>query len=185
MSLTAAQLDALVEMLSACLRVRAGEELFGEVIEDRARNIAAALDGDYVMHPRNDDSSPNPISNGLRCGVLTRKERDRVERLIGRIRHLEDRLARRIGADSKRKNADDRVKSEISALRWAVAIITGRDLAPADADGGPERHFTCRCTSGKHGKLTGCSGSGATVAGGLCAWCVSECPAALAAGGTP
>jgi hypothetical protein len=37
------------------------------------------------------------------------------------------------------------------------------------------KHFSCKCTGPKHGKLTGCSGTGADVTGGLCGWCIAEC----------
>lgn len=37
------------------------------------------------------------------------------------------------------------------------------------------RYFTCACPGPKHGKLTGCSGTGGDFTGGLCAWCIAEC----------
>jgi hypothetical protein len=37
------------------------------------------------------------------------------------------------------------------------------------------RYFTCTCKGPKHGKLTGCSGTGADFTDGLCAWCIAEC----------
>lgn len=204
MSLTKPQLDALVALLSESLRARAGDVLDDLVIADRARNAAQLLDGCYDMRPRT-EAGFGPVSNGVRAGVLTRKERDRVATLCRRVRFLDDRAARR---SSDLASGHDR--REGSALRWAIEIITGEGVPSAPAPGTcgicgvqitnagascskgcvaddgrgapletsappPARYFTCRCHGAKHGALTGCSGTGADFTDGLCAYCVAEC----------
>lgn len=47
--------------------------------------------------------------------------------------------------------------------------------APPAAPVTATRYFTCKCGGPKHGKTTGCSGTGCDATGGLCAWCVAEC----------
>lgn len=51
-------------------------------------------------------------------------------------------------------------------------VAAGKCLRPP-ADG--MRYFTCTCAGPKHGKLTGCSGTGADFTGGLCGLCIAEC----------
>jgi hypothetical protein len=46
-----------------------------------------------------------------------------------------------------------------------------KPIAPPPA----ARYFSCKCTGTKHGELTGCSGTGAEVTSGLCAFCVAGC----------
>jgi hypothetical protein len=64
------------------------------------------------------------ITNGIRFGVLNRKEAERVQCLLRRVRHLEARIARRLaeGAHGDQVGFD---RSEASALRWAIETITG------------------------------------------------------------
>jgi hypothetical protein len=60
----------------------------------------------------------------------------------------------------------DEMKAEAAEL-WAR-----REVPPLPA---PAQHFTCRCNGPKHGRLSGCSGTGVETTGGLCAFCVAEC----------
>lgn len=142
MPLAQPQLDDLVASLSVLLRARAGEPLTDLVIADRARNIAAALDGAYAMWPLPEGEGTRRgirVANGLRGGELARAEQDRLDVLLARWSYLRDCIGKTDGVDPdaetwREKRRTNRMLAEAGALRWAIEIITGVDLrqvAPA------------------------------------------------------
>ena len=62
--------------------------------------------------------------NGHRGGVLTRRERDRIECLTRRLQHLDARVTRRREAGFPEESCNFDIREAV-ALRWAIEVITG------------------------------------------------------------
>lgn len=114
MSLNTAQLDDLVRLLSEGLNAGDRAVFSRAWIEDRARNIAAALDGTYAMWPLQSDGYHKiRVASGLRQGPMSRTERDKIELLRRRFDFLERRVTDGVGTEGRLNHQ----RAEASALR--------------------------------------------------------------------